>query len=206
MKCFYHEKKDAVGQCRECGKGLCKECVTKNSGICEDCYFDKKAQNIDFEHENILISLTNYRKTIIKSLVVGGIAGVILEIFLICFCQISLSEFLGLLLFFFIPSGYMTITRVFGKDPNSGTKSTVALFGLGSQNEAAQGFAIGYFLTKLLLFGIKVVVSFFIGIPCVIYLVVKLIMTNKQLKQLEIDYENEVDNFVNEMKNTKKND
>ena len=110
MKCFYHESKDAVGQCKKCGKGLCKECVTKNNGICEDCYFDEKANNIDMSHENLFISLTNYKKTLIKSLIVGGVAGVIFEIFLICFCQVPLSEFFGLLLLFFIPTGYMTLT------------------------------------------------------------------------------------------------
>lgn len=204
MKCFYHENKDAVGQCRNCGKGLCKECVINNNGICKDCYFDSKAENIDTTHENIFVALTNYKKSIIKSLVLGGIFGVIFEIFLVGLCQVPTSEFFGLLLFFFIPSGYMTLTKVFGKDPNAGAKNTVALFGLGSQNEAAQGFAIGYFLAKIIGFAIKVVISFFIGIPCVIYLIVKLVMTNKQLKQLEVDYKNEVDNFVDEMNNSKK--
>jgi hypothetical protein len=27
MLCFYHQEKDAVGQCRSCGKGVCAECA-----------------------------------------------------------------------------------------------------------------------------------------------------------------------------------
>ena len=27
MHCFYHENKEAVGTCKSCGKGLCRECV-----------------------------------------------------------------------------------------------------------------------------------------------------------------------------------
>src|SRR5207302_6215916 len=27
MKCFYHETRDAIGVCKSCGKGLCRECA-----------------------------------------------------------------------------------------------------------------------------------------------------------------------------------
>lgn len=38
MKCFYHPDRDAVGQCVECGKGLCSECAGKwNPPHCENC-------------------------------------------------------------------------------------------------------------------------------------------------------------------------
>lgn len=204
MKCFYHENKDAVGQCKNCGRGLCKECVIKHNGICNDCYFDNKAQNIDESHENIYVSLNEYKNNIIKTLIKGGIFGIIFEIFLIAFCQIPMSEFIGLFFFFFIPVGYVTISNVFGKDPNRQTNNTIALFGLGSQNSAAQGFAIGYIVARIIGFCLKVVISFFIGIPCVIYLIVKLVMTNKQLEELEVNYKSEVDNFVAEMNDSNK--
>lgn len=47
------------------------------------------------------------------------------------------------------------------------------------------------------------VVSFFVGIPSVIYLVVKLVTTNKQLVNLEANYKSEVNNFVQEMESQK---
>lgn len=27
MRCFYHEDREAVGSCKSCGKGLCRECA-----------------------------------------------------------------------------------------------------------------------------------------------------------------------------------
>ncbi|MBW7954301.1 hypothetical protein H3C61_00610 [Candidatus Gracilibacteria bacterium] len=41
MKCYYHNDKDSVSQCVNCGKFLCKECSDKftydGKIICEDC-------------------------------------------------------------------------------------------------------------------------------------------------------------------------
>ena len=42
MRCFYHEDREAVGSCKSCGKGLCRECavdLTKGlacRGRCEE--------------------------------------------------------------------------------------------------------------------------------------------------------------------------
>ena len=39
MKCFDHEKKEAVSVCKHCSKGLCKECgshVVEGVRVCED--------------------------------------------------------------------------------------------------------------------------------------------------------------------------
>ena len=46
MKCFYHEDREAVSQCVDCGKFLCKECASKYKPIlCDDCYEERIAQN-----------------------------------------------------------------------------------------------------------------------------------------------------------------
>jgi hypothetical protein len=29
MRCFYHEDKEAVGSCKSCGRGLCRECAVE---------------------------------------------------------------------------------------------------------------------------------------------------------------------------------
>ena len=29
MKCFYHPNKDAIGNCKNCGKGICRESATE---------------------------------------------------------------------------------------------------------------------------------------------------------------------------------
>ena len=39
MKCYYHEDRDAVATCQNCGKGLCKECASKHIPCyCPDCW------------------------------------------------------------------------------------------------------------------------------------------------------------------------
>ena len=40
MKCFYHPKKDAVGMCSNCNKGVCTECAREIDGLvyCKICY------------------------------------------------------------------------------------------------------------------------------------------------------------------------
>lgn len=46
MKCFYHQDRDAVAQCVDCGKFLCKECADAYSPcLCEDCASKRKADN-----------------------------------------------------------------------------------------------------------------------------------------------------------------
>ncbi|MBQ8177037.1 MAG: hypothetical protein IJ035_08410 [Oscillospiraceae bacterium] len=38
MKCFYHPERDAVAQCNECKRGLCRECAQKwNPPHCDGC-------------------------------------------------------------------------------------------------------------------------------------------------------------------------
>lgn len=64
MKCYYHEERDSVGRCTECGKELCKECVDiYNPPLCTDC-----AAQISKEHKYDLI------KRILTSIlcVIGG--------------------------------------------------------------------------------------------------------------------------------------
>ncbi len=40
MKCFYHQEKDAVATCQQCGKAVCRDCVVTidgNKQYCPDC-------------------------------------------------------------------------------------------------------------------------------------------------------------------------
>ena len=60
MKCFNHPENDAVGICKNCNKGLCKECLTEvEKGIaCTSSCIDDVI---------ILNSLINHSKKNIKS-------------------------------------------------------------------------------------------------------------------------------------------
>jgi hypothetical protein len=63
MRCFYHEDREAVGSCKSCGKGLCRECavdLTKGLACRGHCEADAQAiiQLID---RNIQLSSTSSR-------------------------------------------------------------------------------------------------------------------------------------------------
>jgi len=63
MRCFYHEDREAVGTCKSCGRGLCRECAVElpKSLACRGrCEADAQAvtQLID---RNIQISGTSTR-------------------------------------------------------------------------------------------------------------------------------------------------
>ncbi len=58
MRCFYHEEKKAVGTCKSCGKGLCRECavdLTKGLACRGRCEADAQAV-IELIARNIQIS------------------------------------------------------------------------------------------------------------------------------------------------------
>ncbi len=63
MRCFYHEDKEAVGACKSCGKGLCRECavdLTKGLACRGRCEGDAQAV-IQLIERNIQLSATSLR-------------------------------------------------------------------------------------------------------------------------------------------------
>ncbi len=38
MKCYTHPQVDAVGQCPECGRGICHNCSREVGGLCPSCF------------------------------------------------------------------------------------------------------------------------------------------------------------------------
>lgn len=62
MKCYYHNDRDAVGQCKSCGKGLCTQCqVDLGKGLAckERCEEDVLAL---IEHNNYVLRVTHVSK------------------------------------------------------------------------------------------------------------------------------------------------
>ena len=69
MRCFYHEEKEAVGSCKSCGKGLCRECavdLTKGLACRGHCEADAQAiiQLID---RNIQLSTNPTKAQLVPS-------------------------------------------------------------------------------------------------------------------------------------------
>jgi len=61
MRCFYHDEKEAVGSCKSCGKGLCRDCaVDLGKGLaCRGrCEADAQAL-IQLIDRNIQLSTTS---------------------------------------------------------------------------------------------------------------------------------------------------
>lgn len=61
MRCFYHEDKEAVGSCKSCGKGICRECaVDLVKGLACRGHCEADAQElIQFIDRNIQLSATS---------------------------------------------------------------------------------------------------------------------------------------------------
>lgn len=83
MKCYYHERKEAVGTCQGCGKSLCKNCIDQyESGLCASCenkkrrsqeekVINQKKQLKNQAKMNVEITKKQLTKTIIKSALFG---------------------------------------------------------------------------------------------------------------------------------------
>ena len=67
MRCFYHQDREAVGSCKSCGKGVCRDCavdLTKGLACRAHCEADAQAL-IQLIDRNIQLSATS--TNIIKS-------------------------------------------------------------------------------------------------------------------------------------------
>jgi len=82
MKCYYHEKLDAVGTCKSCSKGLCRECaIDLGKGLaCEGCRQDV-VDLITTIDRNIKIG-TNYKNIKKNGMVQFGFMGILGGVFL----------------------------------------------------------------------------------------------------------------------------
>ncbi len=114
MKCFNHDDRDAVGICKSCGKGVCRECaVDMGKGLaCRDrCEMDASNvialidQNIQFSPvgKNVMGNMRKNTYVQASFLLVAGV------IFLLTgMASGRLAEFPGLLgMVFLIYGGYM---------------------------------------------------------------------------------------------------
>jgi prefoldin subunit 5 len=77
MRCFYHEEKQAVGLCKSCGKGICKECAVDLTtalacrGHCEESVrsiiqriseYDKRSEQFQKQFEEYKAAMEQSKK------------------------------------------------------------------------------------------------------------------------------------------------
>jgi len=95
MKCFYHQDTDAVGICKSCSKGICKDCavVVGNGIACKGrCEGEVEAINTIFQW-----SKTSHHKTgsvYSRSAIIWALLGVIFTVYGIYMIDTSLGYFL----------------------------------------------------------------------------------------------------------------
>ncbi len=111
MKCYYHESKDAVGTCKDCGKSLCKTCVDKyESGLCEACEKKRKEKiqkELDIKKENLKKNAKSVKNDTIKDLVIAAVLSLICGIF-----GFAIGGFQGLLMTIGFPWGWKFINQI----------------------------------------------------------------------------------------------
>jgi hypothetical protein len=82
MKCFNHEKIDAVGVCRSCGRGLCRDCIAE-VGLSCSCKGECE-EVVATMNDLVERGRTSYQKISGAQLrfgIVFGLVGVILLVF-----------------------------------------------------------------------------------------------------------------------------
>ena len=68
MKCFYHTDVDAVAQCVDCGKFLCKDCASKYKPVlCDECYQTR----VNDRNLNLVSEAKQVIKVYVKGVVFG---------------------------------------------------------------------------------------------------------------------------------------
>lgn len=138
MKCFYHEDREAVAQCVDCNKGLCKECASKYKPIlCDDCYNSRveiNAQKIEQENIDRAIERGTVTGLFIRRTVITLVLSVILTfILVVALNDISDSgDKLMILIFILAFGGFYYLSGKTRKDQiyESITGNKLGIFGI----------------------------------------------------------------------------
>ncbi|MFW6282369.1 MAG: hypothetical protein ACOC1O_06270 [bacterium] len=162
MKCYYHPEKNAVSQCTECGRGLCKECFDYNENVCESCTIKiekelKEMQKKSKEKEGKFI-----KKKIVYLIISFVLAGIfVLNVYnpLNSFEEFTWTIFF-LLLLGSIPSGYRVMTRI--------TQNKILPDNMSDRVVLFPG-------AILILYFVKAIIGYFIGIFAFLYEIYEII-------------------------------
>jgi len=172
MKCFNHTDREAVATCQRCGKGLCKECASKYTPcMCEECATalqqERQQQAISKEEQRkkkYKAALVDTRSEFIKTLVIGILLGAVLAFITVTG---EAFDFFNVLFIFAVglcaPFGWKLLTYIQSFFP-------VVI--------------IGTLLFWILWLAVKIVISFYIGIPAFIFQAVKVFLVQKKINKI----------------------
>lgn len=133
MKCYYHPESDAVAQCKECGRYLCKECSDKYMAafeevLCEDC----AQKRFDTTERDCREAFAQEKKDLIRSSIIGAVIAIFA----------AGSGGLWYVLAFFLPFGWF-------RDETSSLEKAIRSSG-SSGGAYVFGRIIGFFIKLLL--------------------------------------------------------
>lgn len=182
MKCFYHEDREAVAQCKSCGKGLCKECAAARRApyICDECAeILRKDQELQVRNaeaakkQKYLDALIDTRDEFVRACAGGAVCGIAFAVVVVYgganFADALLAFFLG----FFIPFGWKLITY---------KQASMTIF-IGD----------GAWIAMLAWYGVKITLSLIIGIFAFIYQAYRTFSAQKKIDQVDVREENKTE-------------
>ncbi len=111
MKCYYHPDYDAVGICKNCQKGICKECVTEidTSLACKDrCEEDVKRINFTVEKSYQMLQTRLVQSTHSGGAIVYTILGILFILYGLFIIDLELAYLLIPAGCAFLLAGYMS--------------------------------------------------------------------------------------------------
>lgn len=160
MKCYYHIDREAVAFCQSCGKALCQECASKyNPCMCDECV-DRRIRQQEEEKQQAKREQNIYTvKSLIKCLLFG-LLGILISYLVVIkgLGGFNGSEAAALMaLSFFAPFGWIVLNKI-RNTLFANWGCFMSIFGI-------------IFWTV-----VKALVSFVIGIPCFIIVLVKILI------------------------------
>lgn len=173
MKCFYHEDREGVATCQYCGKSLCKECASRHTPcLCDECarILQRKEQECAHadradKRQKYMDALVDTRAEFIRTCLMGVLVSAIMTLIVM---QDGDHTFFSLLLqsaaFFCVPFGWKLLTYL---------QSFIPLVIVGS------------FWFWLWWVAFKTFFSVLIGIPALIYQIIKTFVINDKINKVK---------------------
>lgn len=174
MKCFNHEDREAVATCQKCGKGLCKECAAKYTPcLCDQCFEAVQRQNA----QQVQAAENNRKRKYIAHLThTRG------EFFRTCLYGVLLAGFL----FWFCTIGDTPAKQVWADFKVVWPFLVCIPFGwrvVAPFKQETQVIVIDNIWVMLGYYGVQIAIAFVMGIPCFIYMFVKMILAQRKLSK-----------------------
>ncbi|MBR3115884.1 hypothetical protein IKF30_01510 [Candidatus Saccharibacteria bacterium] len=189
MKCFNHIDREAVGQCKNCGKGLCKDCFQQNGGICNECNHASNSASLEERYNKLRDDLTAYRGKLYGKLFGGLVLGAIITIAFFMANHLDIPTYWPFIIMFTLaPVGFLAMNFNKGGDPNKGYDDNIYTIETDYGYVTYQGKGFFMSILSLAWFLLKSMIAMMLGPICFLYLVIKIIITSSHIRKLKKAY------------------